>query len=85
MCVHVHIHVGEMEASSSTVTANQGVKTATFYGWKYSHYFVVVEESDKNYEFIAHCAHPARRLCLLLEIQRQTSRSILIPSTRPRS
>ena len=41
-------HVGEMEASSSTVTANQGVKTATFYGWKYSHYFVVVEESDKN-------------------------------------
>ena len=37
-----------MEASSSTVTANQGVKTATIYGWKYSHYFVVVEESDKN-------------------------------------
>ena len=44
----VRVHVGEMEASSSTVTANQRVKTATFYGWKYSHYFVVVEESDKN-------------------------------------
>jgi len=27
---------------------NQGVKTATFYDWKYSHYFIVVEESDKN-------------------------------------
>ena len=46
----VHVHVGEME---STVTANQGVKTATFYGWKYSHYFVVVGESDKNLR--AHC------------------------------
>ena len=42
-----------MEASSSTVTVNQGVKTATFYGWKYSHYFVVVEEIDKNLR--AHC------------------------------
>ena len=43
VCSHVccFVHVGEMEAST-TITANQGVKTATFYGWKYSHYFVVV-------------------------------------------
>ena len=35
-------------SSSSTITATQGAKTATFYGCKYSHYFVVVEENDKN-------------------------------------
>ena len=26
----------------------KGVKTATFYGWKYRHYFVVVEEGENN-------------------------------------
>ena len=26
----------------------KGVKTATFYGWKYKHYFVVVEEGENN-------------------------------------
>ena len=26
----------------------QGVKVATFHQWKYSHYFVVVDESEKN-------------------------------------
>ena len=30
----------------STIT--KGVKTATFYGWKYRHYFVVVEEGESN-------------------------------------
>jgi len=34
--------------STSTVGASGGVKTATFYGWKYSHYFEVVEEGEKN-------------------------------------
>ena len=39
------------ESSSSTTSAlnvSGGVKTATFYGWKYNHYFVVVEEGEKN-------------------------------------
>ena len=31
----------------------EGVKTATFYQWKYSHYFIVVEEGVKNMR--AHC------------------------------
>jgi len=39
-------------SSSSTSTSAMGasgdVKTATFYGWKYSHYFEVVEEAEKN-------------------------------------
>ena len=26
----------------------EGVKTATFYQWKYSHYFIVVKEGVKN-------------------------------------
>ena len=34
--------------STSAVGASGGVKTATFYGWKYSHYFEVVEEGEKN-------------------------------------
>lgn len=39
----------EASSSSSTIIVNsQGVKTATFYGWKYSHYFEVVEEGAKN-------------------------------------
>ena len=29
------------------------VKTIMFYGWKYSHYFKVIEEGDKN--LWAHC------------------------------
>ena len=39
------------ESSLSTTSAlnvSGGVKTATFYGWKYNHYFVVVEEGEKN-------------------------------------
>lgn len=27
---------------------SRGTRTATFYHWKYRHYFIVVEESDKN-------------------------------------
>ena len=42
----------EETSSSSTstlaVSASGGVKTATFYGWKYSHYFKVVEEGERN-------------------------------------
>ena len=30
----------------STIT--KGVKTAIFYGWKYRHYFIVVEEGESN-------------------------------------
>ena len=39
-------------SSSSTSTlavgASGGVKMATFYGWKYTHHFEVVEEGEKN-------------------------------------
>ena len=51
----VFIKQGEIEvtSSNSTIVNSQGVKTATFYGWKYSHYFEVVEEADKNIR--AHC------------------------------
>ena len=41
----------EASCSSSGSAANdktEGVRTATFHQWKYSHYFVVVEEGDKN-------------------------------------
>ena len=46
-------YTGEIEAAgnflSTTIIVNsQGVKIATFYGFKYSHYFKVVEEGDKN-------------------------------------
>jgi len=34
--------------SASALNVSSGVKTATFYGWKYNHYFVVVEERVKN-------------------------------------
>ena len=34
--------------STSAMGASGGVKTATFYGWKYSLYFEVVEEGEKN-------------------------------------
>jgi len=30
------------------VESSQGVKVATFYQWKYSHYFKVMDESEKN-------------------------------------
>ena len=39
------------ESSSSTTSAlnvSRGVKTATFYGWKYNHYFAVVKEGERN-------------------------------------
>jgi len=39
--------------STSAVGASGDVKTATFYGWKYSHYFEVVEEGEKNLQ--VHC------------------------------
>lgn len=35
------------EANGST-SASQGVRVATFYHWKYHHYFEVVEEGEKN-------------------------------------
>jgi len=44
--------VEEESGPTSCGNANQGeiegVKTATFYQWKYSHYFTVVEEGVKN-------------------------------------
>jgi len=38
----------------SQVESSQGVKVATFYQWKYSHYFKVMDESEKNMR--AHCS-----------------------------
>ena len=41
----------EASCSSSGSAANdrtEGVRIATFHQWKYSHYFVVVEERGKN-------------------------------------
>ena len=41
----------EASCSSSGRAANdrtEGVRITTFHPWKYSHYFVVVEEGDKN-------------------------------------
>ena len=35
-------------STSSALNVSGGVKTATFYGWKYNHYFVVVEEGERN-------------------------------------
>ena len=35
-------------STTSALNASGGVKTLTFYGWKYNHYFVVVEEGEKN-------------------------------------
>ena len=37
-----------MEEGQSHSAVTKGVKTATFYGWKYKHYFVVVEEGENN-------------------------------------
>ena len=35
-------------SSSNSKGASQGVRVAIFYHWKYSHYFEVVDEGDKN-------------------------------------
>ena len=37
-----------MEEGQSHSAVMKGVKTATSYGWKYKHYFVVVEEGENN-------------------------------------
>ena len=42
--------------------------TETFYGWKYSHYFVVVEENEKNLQ--ARCT-----LCALSKTPLSTARN----------
>ena len=39
----------------------EGVKTATFYQWKYSHYFVVVEEGVKNMRARCTLCAPSRK------------------------
>ena len=36
------------EMTGPSKVGGQGVKVATFHQWKYSHYFVVVDESEKN-------------------------------------
>ena len=58
--------------STLGLNVSHGVKTATFYGWKYNHYFVVVEEGTKTCEFVARCVHPAKRHCRVLVTQRLT-------------
>ena len=35
-------------STTSALNVSGGVKTATSYGGKYNHYFVVVEEGEKN-------------------------------------
>ena len=39
--------------SSSEVASINGTSTATFRGWKYKHYFVLLSENDKNLK--VHC------------------------------
>ena len=38
----------EMTGSSKVGGQGGGVKVANFHQWKYSHYFVVIDESEKN-------------------------------------
>ena len=45
---------------------NSKRKAVTFYGWKYSHYFQIVEEGDKNCGHVVLCAVHARNLCRVL-------------------
>jgi len=45
------------------------VKQATFYKWKYRHYFTVVEKGDK---LGVNCAHQVTKHCLVLAILLQT-------------
>ena len=60
--------------SSSGEVANTGT---AFHGWKYKHYFVVVNEDSKNQvlEFAAFCVLEIKR-CHLLRTQLQISRNI---------
>ena len=46
--VIVEEETGPTSSGSISQREIEGVKTATFYQWKYSHYFVVVEEGVKN-------------------------------------
>ena len=39
---------GPTSSGSINYREIEGVKTTTFYQWKYSHYFIVVEEGVKN-------------------------------------
>ena len=39
---------GPTSSGNASQGEMQGVRTATFYQWKYSHYFTVVEEGVKN-------------------------------------
>ena len=79
----------EMEESSPSTTSalnvSRGVKTATFYGWKYNHYFVVVEEGEKNLRVRCTLCAPSQKHCRVLVTQRLTLRSILTPFTRLRN
>ena len=49
-CVVLTSHVEMAEETSNTVMEATELRssTATFYGWKYKHYFVVVEKNEKN-------------------------------------
>ena len=54
------------ENSSSAALAlnvSQGVKTATFYGWKYSHYFFVVE-GERNLRVCCTLCAPSQKTLL---------------------
>jgi len=48
----------EIETVHSSSSAKPGAKTATFYQWKYSHYFTVVEDLEGTKNMHAQC-----RLC----------------------
>ena len=47
------VAVSSPNTSDSSTVSKGGVKKATFYHWKYRHYFEVVDEGDKNLK--AHC------------------------------
>ena len=42
------VAVSSLTTSGRSAVSNGGVKEATFYHWKYRHYFEVVHEGDKN-------------------------------------
>ena len=41
-------NISEMTDPSEVGRCSQGVKVATFHQWKYNHYFMAIDESQKN-------------------------------------
>ena len=58
------VAVSSPSISDSSTVSKGGVKEATFYHWKYRHYFEVVDESDKNLKVCCTlCSPSSKPLC----------------------